>query len=164
MSLVTFQTSPLNPEVNPPRSPAGWISHSRANDPSTNRPDDDDDIGIPPAGWIPDSLDDRDYLYVPFTEKAPKPLVDLRTSPYFGPVFDQGTIGSCTANAIASAFAMVLRKHKQGGYDSSIPSRLFIWYNEREMLSSDRVRINSGARLRDRLKTIAGIGVCSQED
>ena len=145
----------------PPGSPEAV---SYPDDPSANHPDDDDDIGIPPAGWIPDSLDDRDYLHVPFPENTLKPLVDLRTSPYFGPIFDQGTVGSCTANAIASAFAMVLKKHKQDGYDSFIPSRLFIWYNEREMLSYDRVRINSGARLRDVLKTIAGIGVCSEED
>ena len=35
--------------------PAGWIPDSPEavsypDDPSTNRPDDDDDIGIPPAG------------------------------------------------------------------------------------------------------------------
>ena len=152
--------------------PAGWIPDSPGavsdpdliydSDPSTD--DDCDIIGIPPAGWIPDSLDDRDYLYFPSAENALKPLVDLRTSPYFGPVFDQGTVRSCTANAIASAFAMVLKKHKQGDDDSFIPSRLFIWYNEREMLSSDRVRINSGARLRDGLKSIAVTGVCSEED
>ena len=152
--------------------PAGWIPDSPGavsdpdliydSDPSTD--DDCDIIGIPPAGWIPDSLDDRDYLYFPSAENALKPLVDLRTSPYFGPVFNQGTVRSCTANAIASAFAMVLKKHKQGGDDSFIPSRLFIWYNEREMLSSDRVRINSGARLRDGLKSIAVTGVCSEED
>ena len=56
---------------------------------------------------------------------------------------------------------MVLKKDV---YDSFIPSRLFIWYNEREMLSSDRVRINSGARLRDGLKSVAVTGVCSEED
>ena len=144
--------------------PVGWKPLD-PDDPSTKYPDDEeDDIGIPPAGWIPDSLDDRDYLYVPVAKNALKPLVDLRTSPYFGPVFDQGTVGSCTANAIASAFAMVLKKHKQDGYDSFIPSRLFIWYNEREMLSSDRVRINSGARLRDGLKSVAVTGVCSEEE
>ena len=151
--------------------PAGWMPDSPGavsdpdliydSDPSTDHPD---ECGIPPAGWIPDCLDDRDYLYVPSAENALKSLVDLRTSPYFGPVFDQGNVGSCTANAIASAFAMVLKKHKQDGYDSFIPSRLFIWYNEREMLSSDRVRINSGARLRDGLKSIAVTGVCSEED
>jgi C1A family cysteine protease len=145
--------------------PAGCVPNpDGASHHSTDSPDDCDDIGIPPAGWTPDSLDDRDYLYVPSAQNALKPLVDLRTSPYFGPVFGQGTIGSCTANAIASAFTMVLKKHKQDGYDSFIPSRLFIWYNEREMLSSDRVRRNSGARLRDGLKSIAVTGVCSEED
>ncbi|EDQ98301.1 uncharacterized protein LACBIDRAFT_296066 [Laccaria bicolor S238N-H82] len=146
--------------------PIDWVP-SDPDDPSTKRPkaNDDDGIGIPPAGWIPDSLDNRDYLYVPLAKNFLKPLVDLRTSPYFGPVFDQGTVvGSCTANAIASAFAMVLKKHKQDVYDSFVPSRLFIWYNERETLSRDRVRINSGARLRDGLKSIAVQGVCSEED
>ncbi|EDR04667.1 uncharacterized protein LACBIDRAFT_304421 [Laccaria bicolor S238N-H82] len=98
-------------------------------DPSTKRPkaNDDDSIGIPPAGWIPDSLDNRDYLYVPLAKNFLKPLVDLRTSPYFGPVFDQGTVvGSCTANAIASAFATVLKNtNKTFMTPSSPPDSLY---------------------------------------
>jgi hypothetical protein len=54
-------------------------------------------------GWRPDLPDVRDHIYA-----APKrtlvtlpPMVDLRSED--SPIYDQGQIGSCTANAIAAA-------------------------------------------------------------
>lgn len=46
------------------------------------------------------------------------------------PIFDQGCLGSCTANAISAAvsYEEALDNNKR-----MIPSRLFIYYNEREM-------------------------------
>ena len=57
------------------------------------------------------------------------PNVDLRSA--CPPVYDQGQLGSCTANGIAAAIGF--DQMKQGVGDVFTPSRLFIYYNERVM-------------------------------
>src|SRR2546428_6422044 len=80
-------------------------------------------------GWIPDLPDLRDYLYLaPSPAVAPlPPKVDLRT--FCPPVYEQGELGSCTANAIGGAIEF--DQMKQALPDVFVPSRLFIYYNER---------------------------------
>ena len=54
-------------------------------------------------GWVPDLHNARDHMYAapqPVLAKLP-PKVDLR--PQCPPMLDQGSLGSCTANAIANA-------------------------------------------------------------
>lgn len=107
-------------------------------------------------GWHPDLPDHRDLL---FQIKRPIDLpskVDLRDK--LIPVFDQGQLGSCTANAISSAYAFNM--HKQVEDEIFVPSRLFIYYNEREMEGS--IAYDSGARIRDGIKSINKIGVCDE--
>ena len=81
-------------------------------------------------GWNPDLPDHRDMQYsVVRRETLAKPLpksADLR--PQCPPVYDQGSLGSCTANAIAAAFQFELMKQNLPVFN---PSRLFIYYNER---------------------------------
>ncbi len=54
-------------------------------------------------GWIPDLPDQRDFLYsAPARVLAKLPSkVDL--SLQCPPIYDQGDLGSCTANAIGAA-------------------------------------------------------------
>lgn len=80
-------------------------------------------------GWIPDMPDHRDLLYsAPVAAlRALPPKVDLRTK--CPAVYDQGQLGSCTANAIAAAIQF--DQMKQGIKPVFMPSRLFIYYNER---------------------------------
>jgi C1A family cysteine protease len=108
-------------------------------------------------GWLPDLPDHRDYIY-----SAPKPVmaklpskVDLRTK--CPKVYDQGQLGSCTANAIGAAFEFELIKQKAKDF---IPSRLFIYYNERVIEHS--VNSDSGAMIRDGIKSINKQGVCPE--
>ena len=54
--------------------------------------------------------------------------VDLTSTGYAPPVFNQGTIGSCTANAVAWDYAYVANKE---GLAPFTPSRSFIYYNAR---------------------------------
>ena len=85
------------------------------------------------------------------------PSVDLR--PGCPPtVYDQGRLGSCTANAIAAAFEFDLAKQK---LDAFMPSRLFIYYNERVVEGT--VESDSGAMIRDGIKSVAKLGVCTEE-
>ncbi|MBB6107279.1 xylellain. Cysteine peptidase. MEROPS family C01A [Mucilaginibacter lappiensis] len=110
-------------------------------------------------GWLPDLPDYRDFQYAVVRHEAlaqPAPtLVDLRAQ--CPPVYDQGELGSCTANAIAGAFQFELMKQKLAVFN---PSRLFIYYNERVL--EGHVNEDSGAQLRDGVKSIATLGVCDE--
>lgn len=109
-------------------------------------------------GWLPDLPDHRDKLYEPAQSFAFAGLpasVDLR--PKCPPVVDQGQLGSCTANAIAGAFQF--DRIKQGAPDFP-PSRLFIYYNERAIEGT--VKQDSGAYIRDGIKSVAQLGVCAE--
>jgi len=109
-------------------------------------------------GWVPDLPDARDYLY-----SAPEPVlselprsVDLR--PQCPPVYDQGQLGSCTANAIGAAFEFDQLKQELPDF---MPSRLFIYYNEREIEGT--IDTDSGAMIRDGMKSVSKLGVCSED-
>jgi C1A family cysteine protease len=108
-------------------------------------------------GWLPDLPDHRDYLYGA-VRKIPKkvpPKIDL--SPDCSPVEDQKDLGSCTANALAGALEFLMKKDKAKFVDVS---RLFIYYNERVIERS--VKTDSGAMIRDGIKTLAKQGACSE--
>jgi C1A family cysteine protease len=106
-------------------------------------------------GWIPDVPDQRDLRFAaaPHVLTALPPKVDLRPlCPKT--VYDQGQLGSCTANAIAAALEFDQRKQKQA--DIFTPSRLFIYYNERAMEGS--IKEDAGAMIRDGIKSVAKQG------
>jgi len=110
-------------------------------------------------GWIPDLPDHRDHLFsapTPVLTVLP-PSVDLRPN-CPKTVYDQGQLGSCTANAIAAAFEFDLSKQALPDF---MPSRLFIYYNERRMEGS--VDSDSGAMIRDGIKCVAKQGVCTED-
>jgi C1A family cysteine protease len=111
-------------------------------------------------GWVPDLPDARDHLYA-----APAPVlralpasVDLRpqfkTKPY-----DQGQLGSCTGNAIAGAIQF--ERQKQNLHPDFIPSRLFIYYNERVIEGT--VGTDAGAQIRDGIKSVVHQGACTEK-
>ena len=111
-------------------------------------------------GWIRDLPDHRDLLYaapVAALQQLP-PKVDLR--PKCPPVYDQGQLGSCTANAIAGAIQF--DEMKEQLKQTPTPSRLFIYYNERVL--EHTVKSDAGAQLRDGIKTVHKQGVCSEAD
>jgi len=102
---------------------------------------------------LPDSRDRVLALREEHTTNLP-PTGDLRGEEHFH-VYDQGQLGSCTANALAAAFHF---DQVRQGLKSFRPSRLFIYYNEREM--EGKVEEDSGATLRDGIKCLAEQGVC----
>jgi C1A family cysteine protease len=111
-------------------------------------------------GWIRDIPDQRDHLYAaPITAlTALPPSVDLRSQ--CPPVYDQGQLGSCTGNGIAAAVQFDRTKQKLS--PAFIPSRLFIYYNERVI--EHTVNSDSGAMIRDGIKSIAHQGVCPESE
>jgi len=108
-------------------------------------------------GWIPDLPDHRDQLYTAPLQylQALPPSVDLR--PKCPPVYDQGQLGSCTANAIAGAIEFDLMKQDAQVFT---PSRLFIYYNERAIEGT--VDSDSGAMIRDGIKSVVQQGDCPE--
>jgi C1A family cysteine protease len=109
-------------------------------------------------GWIPDLPDQRDHVYAaPVVKPGVLPAsVDLtRKCPA---VYDQGQLGSCTGNAIAGAIQFDKLKQRLDG--ASVPSRLFIYFNERVIEGT--VNSDSGAQIRDGIKAVAKLGVCGE--
>jgi C1A family cysteine protease len=105
-----------------------------------------------------DVPDPRDYVYTLERRllRAPLPKrVDLR--PGCPQVFNQGGIGTCTAHAVAAAVAYERRLQ---GTRAMVPSRLFIYYNER-MLTGQR-SLRCVVRLRDAIKAVAKRGACPE--
>lgn len=105
-------------------------------------------------GWVPDLPDQRDLLFKPQETFGLGPVpnsVDLRQE--CPDIYDQGQLGSCTANALGAAFDF--DRHKQGK-DFMMPSRLFIYWNERDMEGT--VDSDAGARIRDGVKVLRKLG------
>ena len=80
-------------------------------------------------GWVPDVPDQRDLVFTAARVVTLPPAVDLR--PGCPPVYDQGQLGSCTANAIGAAIEYEQIRQKEA--KPFAPSRLFIYHNERIM-------------------------------
>ena len=107
-------------------------------------------------GWKPDKEDGRDLLFsarLPVLRKLP-PAIEL---------------GSCTANAIGAAHQFEQGKQaanptvpSPGLTMTFVPSRLFIYYNER--LMEGTVDQDAGAQIRDGMKSVAKKGVCPETE
>jgi C1A family cysteine protease len=108
--------------------------------------------------WIPDLPDMRDYVFADHFKKlgdlpSKKDLLELCSR-----VESQGHLGSCTGNALVGAMEILENKNKESFVELS---RLFIYYNERCI--EGNVYSDSGAFLRDGVKTLAVNGVCSEK-
>ena len=106
-------------------------------------------------GWKPQLPDHRDRMFLPRVSQPSKPTTDLR--PQMPSVYDQGQLGSCTANSIAADVQYDLIRQ---GLPAFPPSRLFIYYNERNMEGT--VGQDAGAVIRDGIKSINALGVCDE--
>jgi len=109
-------------------------------------------------GWLPDLPDQRDFLYSAIAPKlAVLPAkVDLRIK--CAPVENQGNLGSCTANALVGGLEFLEIKNGAQFIDLS---RLFVYYNERAIEGT--IDQDSGAFLRDGVKSLAKQGVCPEK-
>lgn len=110
-------------------------------------------------GWMPDLPDQRDLMYsapMMVMKKLPS-KIDLTSK--CPPVYNQGQIGSCTANALSGAFEFDRKKQKLQDF---MPSRLFLYYNERALQNT--VNSDSGAFIRDGIKTLNVNGICPEKE
>ena len=110
-------------------------------------------------GWVRDLPDQRDkrVSYRRLGASALPSAVDLRGM--CPPVYDQGELGSCTANAIAAAYEFDAARQ---GLPAVVPSRLLIYYNERALEGT--TQSDAGAQIRDGIKVLAQYGVCPESE
>lgn len=111
-------------------------------------------------GWIRDLPDPRDAVL-----SDPVPLdgsvgtsVDLRAD--FPAAYDQGDLAACTANALASL--LEFRSPLTGRLLEWMPSRLFLYYNERAQAGT--AGADCGSPIRDGIKATLRYGACSDTD
>ena len=111
-------------------------------------------------GCKKDKEDKRDFYHNFSISDNHESIRRIDLSSKCPPVFDQGDLGSCTANAISAVYKFDEIKEGEGEQDKITPSRLFIYYNERSI--EGNVNEDTGASVRDGIKSINRIGVCSE--
>lgn len=111
-------------------------------------------------GWVPSPPDPRDYDLSPSEAEQALPLpAEFSLRSHMPPVYDQGQLGSCTANAIGGS--VEYQQMRQGEVEAT-PSRLFIYWNERKIEGT--VNQDAGAVIRDGMKVVATIGAPPESD
>jgi C1A family cysteine protease len=113
-------------------------------------------------GWKPDVFDPRDFGYK-VTAPVTLQTVHLKDKYKMPPIFNQLRLGSCTGNggAYSTAFNILNNLVQNKDVKCDLPfSRLFIYGNARKIEGT--FNQDSGAQIRDVLKSIASEGVCSE--
>ena len=82
------------------------------------------------------------------------PQVDLRQK--LPPVYDQGQLGSCTAQAGAAAYSYLSQKPPN-------PSKIFLYYNSRLLYGGDYVSEDSGSSLTNCVNAMKQFGMCPEK-
>jgi len=105
-----------------------------------------------------EDLRDKIFISTQFKTKTVLPKsVDIRSG--CSPIVDQGQLGSCTANAIASG----LREYWEEKTGKLTPlSRLWLYWQERNIEGS--VNEDAGAMIRDGMKILQQIGCAPESD
>jgi C1A family cysteine protease len=80
------------------------------------------------------------------------------------PVYDQGRLGSCTANAGVLYRRWLAQKFPQYSSPDCNLSRLFLYYQERALPWNNTVNEDSGASTRDVMIVILKTGICPEID
>jgi C1A family cysteine protease len=112
-------------------------------------------------GWQPDLPDHRDLIYNLTASVLPPAQIPLKFSlrTEMPAVYNQEQLGSCTANAIA---ALIEHREMLDGEGAIVPSRLFIYYGEREIEGT--IGEDAGAQIRDGIKFVATEGAAPEKD
>jgi C1A family cysteine protease len=109
-----------------------------------------------------DKKDERDWLYtVPRLVEAVPSKFDTRSIAIV-PVYNQLTLGACTA--FATTFDVEYNMYKQKIHPSFMPSQLFQYYNELIMDGDPLPLEDNGSSLRTGIKCLAKWGVCTSAD
>jgi len=112
-------------------------------------------------GWRRDLPDARDYKLLDYETLLPAAAlpssVDMRQQ--CPPIYDQGNLGSCTANSIGGGVQFLQMKQQISNFT---PSRLFIYFQER--LDQGDTANDTGASIRESAKAVANYGAPPETD
>ena len=111
-------------------------------------------------GAHPDFEDERDYT-CSYSLNPDEPLpskVNLQKK--MPPIYNQGKIGSCTANSTLAAYSMLALREDRVVNDD-IQSRLFQYYNTRVL--EGKQEVDSGASIRNSIKALNKFGTLPEE-
>jgi len=115
-------------------------------------------------GAIYDTYKGTDYPYTPDPNTKAADNTNLRTVnayvAYLDNVFNQGQMGSCVANSTAAMYRFEFRNHIVSA-SSPDPSRLFIYYNARNLGQIHPIGDN-GSQNRDSLHGLNKYGTCGE--
>jgi C1A family cysteine protease len=108
--------------------------------------------------WKPDLPDHRDHIFAGARRwlglRPAKLPLRVNLVDQCPPVFDQGSIGSCTANALCGAMGFL--------HPGFTGSRLFVYYNERDIEGT--IKQDAGAQIRDGVKVLNKLGAAPEKD
>ena len=104
-----------------------------------------------------DKEDWRDFLYLASNEPL-RETVDMRG--WCSPVEDQRQLGSCTGNAVAGAYELLLNKEVPDKFADL--SRLYVYYNARLLEGNGATELDEGAYVRDAIKAVHLYGICTE--
>jgi len=110
------------------------------------------------AGWKRSLPDKRDYLFssmVPFRSDLPS-HIDLSSN--LPPVYNQLSLGSCTAFATAALLQSLLKKEKGKMIN---PGELFLYYFTRKLEGT--LKWDSGASIRNSMKAANKFGISPEK-
>lgn len=105
-----------------------------------------------PLGYVPDVVDNRDYIYNPTLSISPTPIFLISKLP---PILDQGKLGSCVSNAVANSLRYIYSRLKKNNNNWS---RLFNYYYTRVI--ENTVNIDNGCQIRNAFKVCNKTGSC----
>jgi C1A family cysteine protease len=108
-------------------------------------------------GWRRQIPDFRDKTHYHKTSGKLPSKIDLRRS--FAEPYDQGQLGSCTANAICALWQYRRKQEKKPAW---MPSRLYLYFFERSL--EHTAIYDSGAQIRDGMKVLNSQGVCPEKE
>lgn len=106
------------------------------------------------------------HKFISFSYNTQQNKIDLTRLMKFPPIYDQQTIGSCTANAICAVYGFDLLNNfkfpSSSLKESFFPSRLYLYYKEREKETKNKIE-DKGAVISDGINILQDNGVCSEE-
>lgn len=111
-------------------------------------------------GWRRDQPDPRDFPFMAVHRTPRPPVVDLRNQ--MPPVFDQGNLGSCTAQATCAAVQVDAMKQAltKPDTDTRLASRLFVYWNARALWRDENH--DAGSTIRNNFKAMTKWGLCDE--
>jgi C1A family cysteine protease len=117
----------------------------------------------PNFGYLEDVPNDKDYLFSNSPIANNPALKDISLKGFFKEISDQYTIGSCVANAIADSLEaqFAQRKNLPPSQIENL-SRLFIYYNARNLETPPSTGVDNGTRIRYALDSVRIHGVPSE--